>query len=354
MKIELLRTAATAAYLQAELASPDEVLLAVAYWGKGAAKELGLHNRKGPFRIICDLWSGRCHPDEIKKLLKQGAQIKTRDKFHAKTYCTSDRVIIGSSNASTNGLGFEGSDARSNVELNAAIRDADLVADVQSWFEAEWQKAEPVDAELAEDARPFWEAAQRNRPTQTSKTLLQGLAEGNPRLRNASLWVGAHLGEEPDQSAKAAFNMHGKGRYTSDQLKAAEDYYMFYQDLSGKWPIHPGDVIIDFEFEQRSGIPEFGGMWRISEDPFLPAPNKRLPKSRIVLCDLIDNYRGMRLPKREALLIAKAVSTHLTTHRQWDADRIPSNREFLLWMPVSVFWQDHKALLATSGPATGG
>jgi hypothetical protein len=159
------------------------------------------------------------------------------------------------------------------------------------------------------------------------------------------LWVGAYLGEEPDESAKTAYRVHGKGRYTSDQLKAAEDYYPFYQGSSEKWPIHPGDVIIDFEFERRSGIPEFGGMWRIKEDPFVPAPNKRLPKSRIVLCDLIEDYRGMRLPKRETLLIAKAVSAHLNTHGQWGGDRIPSNYEFLLWMPLVQFWKEHRDIL---------
>ena len=318
----------------------------MAYWGTGASKELGLDNRKGPFRIICDLWSGRCNPAEIKKLLKYGAEIKTRDKLHAKTYCISDRVIIGSSNASTNGLGIEGSEARSNIELNAAIRDADFVAAVRSWFEDEWHKAEPVDSTSAEDARPFWEAAQRNRPTQTSKTLLQGLAENNPRLRNASLWVEAYMGGQPSQNAKKEFRRSGEGKFTTEQLQAMKQYYPFYQDSSGKWPVQPGDVGLAFEFEQRTGMPEFCRMWRIRKDPFIPAPSKQLPKCRIVLCDLIDDYRGMRLPKREASLIAGAISAHLKANNQWDADRIPTNHEFLLRMPLGQFWKEHRDILA--------
>jgi hypothetical protein len=346
MKIELLTTSETAAHLRNELASDaGEALLAVAYWGKGAAKELGFDTRTAPTRVICDLWSGLCNPNEIKALLKYGVQIKTRDRFHAKAYRISGGVIIGSSNASTNGLGFEASEARRNVELNISITSAEVAAEVQDWFETEWAKAEPVDRNSAEDARPFWEATQRNRPTQTSKTLLQGLAEGSPRLRNASLWLGAHTADEPDQSAKEAFRLHGRGRYTSKELDAAEDYYLFYVDSSGRWPVKPGDVVLDFEFERRSGIPDFHRMWRVRTDPFIPAASKRFPKSRIVLCDLIDDYRGIRLPKREASLIGKAISIHLDKHKKWEADTLPINYEFLLWMPLIKFWQEHKSLL---------
>ena len=42
-----------------------EVMAAVAYWGKGAAKQTGLAQHKNPktVRVICDLLSGSCNPE---------------------------------------------------------------------------------------------------------------------------------------------------------------------------------------------------------------------------------------------------------------------------------------------------
>jgi HKD family nuclease len=78
--------------------------LAVAYWGKDAARNLNIQ-RSGHVRIICDLASGACNPYEIKKLQSfTNTEIKTHDELHAKVYCVNDVAIIGSSNASTNGL----------------------------------------------------------------------------------------------------------------------------------------------------------------------------------------------------------------------------------------------------------
>lgn len=344
----LLGTAETAAHLKSALASEEgEAVLAVSYWGDGAARELGLTESKAAIRIICDLWSGRCNPKEIKRLLTAGAIIKTLDRFHAKTYCFSKEAVIGSNNASANGLGFEGSEAKSNVELSAVIQDAAFVAAVRDWFEKQWDKAGPVDRQAADDARPFWEAAQRNRPTQTSNTLLTGLAHGNPRLRNAPIWIEAHIADEPDRSAKQAFAKHGRKNYTDLELEEAEEnYYLFFQDVDGNWPAKPGQVILCFEFEGRSGLPKFQRMWRVRAKPFIPAPSRARPRSRIVLFELINDCYGIRLPQREAALMGKAISSHLNKHHQWQGDEQPSNYGFLLWTPLQRFWNEHKSLLA--------
>jgi hypothetical protein len=48
------------------LSATKKADFAVAYWGKGAAKRLGLDNAKKPGRIICDLRSYNCNQNELK------------------------------------------------------------------------------------------------------------------------------------------------------------------------------------------------------------------------------------------------------------------------------------------------
>jgi hypothetical protein len=48
--------------------------------------------------------SGACNPDVIRKLMNLGAEIKMVDGMHARIYWTRAGAIIGSANASANGL----------------------------------------------------------------------------------------------------------------------------------------------------------------------------------------------------------------------------------------------------------
>jgi hypothetical protein len=89
------------------LKTTDQVDFAVAYWGKNATERLGLDQINKPVRIICDLWSFACNPKEMTKLLEAGFELKTEDGLHAKVYLTTRSVIVGSANASANGLGEE-------------------------------------------------------------------------------------------------------------------------------------------------------------------------------------------------------------------------------------------------------
>ena len=83
-----------------------EVMAAVAYWGDGASERTGITRKKSrnKARVICDLLSGACNPAEIDKLMKLGVQVKTLDRLHAKIWIGGNTVILGSANASKNGL----------------------------------------------------------------------------------------------------------------------------------------------------------------------------------------------------------------------------------------------------------
>jgi hypothetical protein len=84
--------------------------MAVAFWGDGATKGLGLDKKRGEVAtVICNLKSGGTNPNEIRELWKANINPLQCDKLHGKVYLFDDCVIIGSSNASSNGLrGFWG------------------------------------------------------------------------------------------------------------------------------------------------------------------------------------------------------------------------------------------------------
>ena len=93
-----------------------KVRAAVAFWGSGAAEQTGLAS-KGEGQILCDLFSGGCNPKEIEKLMGVGLEVRTLGGMHAKLWTNGDSVILGSANASTNGLGFE------QKTMTGALRD---------------------------------------------------------------------------------------------------------------------------------------------------------------------------------------------------------------------------------------
>ena len=91
------------------LSACSRARLAVAYWGSGAVARFGLNavrKRTVDIEITCDLMSGACNPSEVKKLIKLFGpdRVRTRDRLHAKAWITDVGCVLGSSNASANGL----------------------------------------------------------------------------------------------------------------------------------------------------------------------------------------------------------------------------------------------------------
>ncbi len=171
--------------IRSMLSSGGGADLAVAFWGRDAVRILGLGTDLEGVRIICDLRSGACNPDELKELLKRRARIWTTDGFHAKVYLTKDRVIIGSMNASANGLGEEGADIDANLEAGVETTDRNVIEEAHSWFRRQIADADPVDRKLIEELRADWKVRQGNPPRRRhEQTLLEALAQKPESFRN--------------------------------------------------------------------------------------------------------------------------------------------------------------------------
>ena len=115
--------------------------IAVSFWGEGAAKKLGL--RKGAdVEILCNLDHVGCNPRAIKELRDLGLKVKSHPRLHGKVYATPGMAIVGSSNASTNGLTVEGNEAIGWKEANVQSDDAGFVADAIGFFDELWRDKE--------------------------------------------------------------------------------------------------------------------------------------------------------------------------------------------------------------------
>lgn len=141
------------------LASGQPARAAVAFWGRGAETALGLSAtavRSRGLEIICDLKSGCCNPDTIRKLMGWGASIRSIQKMHAKVYLGAHEVVLGSANASSNGLGLEGCEINGSKELCLLTNEPGVVFQCQSWFAELWKSEQDIGDKDIEEAQALW------------------------------------------------------------------------------------------------------------------------------------------------------------------------------------------------------
>ena len=128
---------------------------AVAFWGKGVDAFLAhVETDRKNLRVICDVSMGGSHPDALRSIgAPQNAAIRYHDGLHAKVYLSAAGVVVGSANASDNGLGFGSGDAGL---VEAAIFHSAGTAGWQAavaWFEGVHGDARQVDEAALDRAR---------------------------------------------------------------------------------------------------------------------------------------------------------------------------------------------------------
>src|ERR1044071_2221803 len=135
------------------IASKRPIKAAIAYWGSGAFETLGLDSRRKNVKVICCLANGKSDPNVISKFAKRARQ---NDRLHAKVIWTPTAAIVGSANASSNGLPEEENKTVGLVEAGILIDDKELLKEIGSWFDSEFKKAARItklDLKQAKEAR---------------------------------------------------------------------------------------------------------------------------------------------------------------------------------------------------------
>ena len=143
--------------------------------------------------------SGACNPAEIERLQKTLGKpcVLTRDRLHAKVWLTDRGAIVGSSNVSANGLGFEGDELKGSIEANVFIDDAETLTAVSRWFENDvMDEAREITKADFKEAHRRWRRHRTTRPQPfTEGSLLDALRMNPSSLADRAfvVWVEEEL-----------------------------------------------------------------------------------------------------------------------------------------------------------------
>ncbi len=239
------------------LEAADEATIVVAFWGKGAIDSLGLRKPWRSLRIVCNLESGACNPDEIEELLQLGAFVEVRSdlRLHGKVYSTGCGVVLGSSNASTNGLVVEGIAAYGWSEANVFSDDADLNSEIQIWCNERFEGAKPITQADIVAAQKLWRIRKEasGRTAASANDLIQAVRK-RPKDFAASKIKVVRWARKATNEAKEAYISAVK----ADHLLKGTDYYEGWGD-----EMEVGDWLIDYQIERSKA--GFTGYWKVVE-----------------------------------------------------------------------------------------
>lgn len=226
--------------------------LAVAFWGKGAIERLGL-DRGLKAEILCNLDSGACNPAELRRIRAlSGITLKSHPSLHAKVYWTPAGAILGSSNASANGLALEGDAAGGWREANVRINDPAMIGNIAAWFEALFAEGNAILDDDLERAEQVWKARAKMVPT--GNRLVGDLftafknAPTHPAWRRVKL---AYWKENLSANDKEWLEAEKSG----GNITPTTDAYAGWNDR-----IAPNDWVLDFDVSGKA--PVYHGIWR--------------------------------------------------------------------------------------------
>jgi len=158
------------------------VLIAAPFWGHGAIQSLGINQLQNVL-AICNLRTNACNPHVIAELMcLKGVSVRTHPRLHMKVYASEHFAIVGSSNASANGLAIEGAALGGWIEANVLSDNEHLVQEALCLFDDLWNnQTEDITDDVLEDAKIAW--ANRPSPDAALKapTLLEACRE-NPNI----------------------------------------------------------------------------------------------------------------------------------------------------------------------------
>lgn len=297
----------------------DELLSAVAFWGRGAGQHTGITKRAQPTRILCDLLSGCCNPDEIRRLLKaKRAQVKHLSKLHAKVWVNGDEVIVGSANASINGLGFE--TVGPSIEAAVHLHDEKFAAKVREWFCREWERVECIDIDkaLLKKAEARWKKNQKVREAARNREVAMAIK---------GCRITAYTHDKYSEEAEKCYNRI-KNKYYKKNYYIGERCYEFLPD---KYPPKLGTVYMDVSRPKNRQKFKIYGLYKIVRI-------KRLSQNGNILClwePLWELRDGGEFPSPPGCRGRKEIGTMVNCYmRQFYSDHENENyldMKFIKW-----------------------
>jgi hypothetical protein len=258
----------------------ENVRIAVAFWGEDAAKELGLLEKGEAATVICNLKSGGTNPKGIRALMEARIRVTQCDKLHGKVYLFDKWLVLGSSNASANGLSLQGAELSGWHEANMISDDAAIYADATAWFGTLPQQVitEP-DLVAAEEAWSRRRHSDLPPDGPNNQTLIEALKHRRTEFVDRRIYICAYsswMDADADHALKLARDSVSKQEW--EQLSAFED-----------WPDLPDSAdLVCFYIGPRGGV-MFDGFWAMPEERQVV----NYKKTQITLCQKKEKIRGI-------------------------------------------------------------
>lgn len=301
--MKFLRTGETRSELRRLLQRPGQLRAAVAYWGQGAIDNLGIAPVQDLW-VVCDVLSGGCNEIEIRRLLKMfgNERVRTSDGLHAKVWLGEASALVGSSNASSNGLGFEGRETATLIEANVIVDDTDALAEIDRWWlEEVWTKARQIDERDLERAAVLRGTRRTTRPIPKFADLFEGLTSDPDAFSERNLFVWVYEYQGYDRWAEEALRRA--------QVKFEDGSLTCWQDTE---ILPEGSVVI--EFNSAESPPKAMGMYRVLGGQ----PQLKYGAGSLLLCTKIDNFEGLSLGATDIWQEAAALAAK-TGKEEWGA-----------------------------------
>lgn len=293
--------------LRTVVAEDGELLLAVAFWGRGA-ESVVLSRPKRKLRLICNLHSGASNPDTIDTLrCEKGVDVRQHDRLHAKVIIGSYTALVGSANLSSNGLNLEAEEVEGWEEAGIVVQDPHSLGEIRAWFESLWNKARQISDEDVRNAKLRWAQRRSTRiksrsAIQQTGFTLQGLSQSDLLERPVYLAIyNSFLSEE----AKAAYRKKHKeltGQPASDRSIKLPPMYEGWSQL-------PKDAhLIDLYYGPRGALRCYGVFIRAFDITF---KYKDGMSGHLAICRKENELLSQRFRSQDAALLAKSLKPYI-------------------------------------------
>ncbi|WP_165832103.1 phospholipase D family protein [Novacetimonas pomaceti] len=219
--------------------------------------------------ILCNLDSGACNPAELRKLLKRpGVTLKSHPSLHAKVWWTPKAAVLGSSNASTNGLALECESGNGWHEANVRINDAHVIDGICKWFDDLFKAGYRIESEDLDQAQALWNERKQLAPTgmRLARTLFDAYraAPKDPVWQRVKICYWSEYLDKKDQD------------WLDKEIR--ESRLPSNTSAYGEWndKISADDYVLDFDVKVNK--PTYHGIWKALPAAAQPASLRLVTK----------------------------------------------------------------------------
>jgi hypothetical protein len=239
---------------------------AIAFWGAGAADCIrSAGGNVADTRIICDLSMGGCWPGALEELgAPDNEKLRRRDRLHAKVYISDAGMVVGSPNASANGIGFGESDP---IWLEAGTfhePKSQAWHQACTWFDSLFRSATVVDRSALAEARRNWQPTPGGHALPIREGSLLDLVREYPNRFGTLgfVFVNASATKEVKEAARRALKKQPSVQATTVDALQDEGIFTGWEaaDL-GRWPAS----FIEFWLSSRGKLSVYGRQVRSFE-----------------------------------------------------------------------------------------